>query len=470
MKTFIDQFVEFCSENGKSDLEWESFYEFFDSRHIVKNAAKLKKAIKDRWAAIRERINILDKIVTLLEGCEIGVIEVTGLNAADSQKIFEIINSGGEKLTAVEILSAKPTWNQPISNVSGAMEEAAKKLYGKMGTIRQPSQIVKWDLPATLLMRVDFNMVLYPKELKFEKELTLGFQIISGIFERSITKNSIEKLSRNTCIHWDTDYENLIVDLSSMLQLIRSSDYFQFFKSWKTSILELTSVGCALNFILVSYANWKELEKPIGSNTKTKKFIKNCFILWDKLIYEYVNRLWTGNMDHTIASYLDRLYRGDSDSVFAPVSKERWGQLLQEIFESSKIGGSDIKLNLMKPLLYHFYCLSSIQGPDTELIEVDHILPKTKFEESQIPRKDLIKDNLFNLGLLPRRENACKGNKTLRAIESPWLKQQVVKYEQIPVDKFEYFSDLNNYRELFALRKDYFDKAFGEQRDYILNN
>ena len=112
------------------------------------------------------------------------------------------------------------------------------------------------------------------------------------------------------------------------------------------------------------------------------------------------------------------------------------------------------------------------------MIEIDHILPQTKFELSQFERKSILKDSLFNLGLLPKfnlgllpkNENISKSDKTLRQIESEWLRHQIEKYEQIPTDKFDEFSNINHYKELFSLRKGYFDKAYGEMRQNLLNN
>lgn len=474
LKTFIDEYRTFCDDNDYNYTDSESFYNFLDDRRVsIKDASKLRKILKDRWSAMLDRINILNKIDAMLTRCEIGVIEVENLSASDSQKIFEIINSEGEKLTAVEILSAKPSWNSRIVNVSGDMEDAVKSLYGQMGIIR-PEHIVKWDLPATLLRRVDFGMILknfsQDKKSDFEKELTIGFQIMAGIYEGSITKNSIESLSKNQQIRWETDYEALINELSQLFKLIRTSDYFQYLKSWKTSIHELTSLGCALNFTLVTYTAWKKLGKPIGNDSAAKKFIKNCFILWDKLIYEYVNRQWSGSMDSKISKYLERVYNDDA-SVFEPIAGDRWAQLLKDIFEKLKIGDSDIKFDLMKPLLYHFYCLSNISGPDSHYsIEIDHILPQTRFDRSQLPQKAILKDSLFNLGLLPKDENISKSDKTLRQIESEWLKNQVEKYEQIPADRFEEFSNIINYEALFKLRKAHFENAYGQMREHLLNN
>lgn len=471
IKTFITEFQSYCHNNGFDESDHESFYNFLDSRMEIINSKGLKNLIIERWQVILERINILNKIDRILQDCYIGVIEVRNLTASDSQKIFEIINSEGEKLTAVEILSAKPSWNSKISNVSGEMKEAVETLYKQMGIIR-PENIVKWDLPATLLRRVNMRMILKnfsTSKSGFEKELTIGFQLMAGIYERSITKDSIERLSRNPNINWEIDYEKFIRDLTQMLKLIQTGDYFKYLKSWNTSIHELTSLGCALNFILVAYGHWEALGKPIGNDSNAKIFMKNCFILWDKLIYEYANRLWSGSMDSKISKYLEKL--DNKENVFEPISSGKWAQLLSDIYNDSKIGDSEIKLDLMKPLLYHFYCLSRISGPDSEYsIEIDHILPQSKFLESQLTNKNIIKDSLFNLGLLPKDENVSKGNHTLRQIESEWLKNEIYKYEQIPIDKFEYYSNISNYLDLFCFRKEFFDRAFGENRTNLLNN
>ena len=473
LKTFIDEYRTFCDNNNYEYIHENSFYQFLDSRVLIRDSTKLKKLIHERWSAILDRINILNKIDALLTRCRIGVIEIQNINASDSQKIFEIINSEGEKLTAVEILSAKPSWNIKINNVSGEMRNSIDRLYRQALEIAIPENIVKWDLPATLIDRIDMSMVLKiftTTKSDFEKKLTIGFQLMAGIYQRSITKDSIEKLSHNRDVNWETDYENLIVALDQMLKLIKTSDYFKFLKSWNTSIHELTSLGCALNFILVSYNLWLQLGKPIGVDTTSKIFLKKCFILWDKMIYEYIHRQWSGSMDSKISNNLERIRNNDA-TLFEPISVEKWQKVLNDIIDKSKIGELDIKFDLMKPLLYHFYCLSNIAGPDTNYsIEVDHILPQTKFESSSIPKEKLVRDNLFNLGLLPKDENISKGNKTLKQIESEWLKQEIVKYEQIPLNEFEKFSNINNYNELFKQRKPFFDKAYADYRINLLNN
>ena len=98
-------------------------------------------------------------------------------------KIFNIINSEGEKLTAVEILSAKPHWNIIVDNPSQLALDAVRELYKKIGTVQ--SDVVRWDLPATFLKRIGKNFVLKQftdSKTDFEKELTCGFKILSSIY------------------------------------------------------------------------------------------------------------------------------------------------------------------------------------------------------------------------------------------------------------------------------------------------
>ena len=114
------------------------------------------------------------------------------LSPSDSQKIFNIINSEGEKLKAVEILSAKPHWNIPIINPSQEAIDAVKELYKELETV--PSDVVRWDYPATILRRLGTNCVIKqfaPTKTDFVKELTCGFKIVAGIYEGGVKKESI---------------------------------------------------------------------------------------------------------------------------------------------------------------------------------------------------------------------------------------------------------------------------------------
>lgn len=470
VKTFIDEYRKYCDDEYKEYEQEQSFYDFLNFRCDVSDERKVKGLIHEKWKAIKERILIVEKIEAILTNSKIGMIEVKNLSPSDSQKIFNIINSEGEKLTAVEILSAKPHWNIVVDNPSQMAVDAVRELYRRIGTVQ--TDVVRWDLPATLIKRLDENFIIKQftdTKTDFEKELTLGFKILAGIYQKGVKKEDIENLSRNREVDWSSGVEALVYDLNQMIKLITALDYFKFLKSWRTSIMELTSDAIALNFIIVAYRDWVRKGKPVG-DTKAKQFQKNCFILWDKLIYEYVNKQWRGSSDSRIANNIVSM---DSESdLFVPVEQYRWESLLRDqIFADSTIESVDITLALMKPLLYHYYSMKNMQGPDSNYaIEVDHIIPQSLFNESSIPRKEVVQNNLLNLGLLPKDENIAKSNKKLSLIDSPWLKSQIAKYEFIKEEEFGLYSNINNYQNMFETRQELYLEVYSRCRNDIINN
>lgn len=470
LKTFLDEYRNFCNGEDIDHEESTSFFDFVEQRCQVTDKGAFQQHLNLKWDEMMLRINLIERIDNLLSNSKIGLIEVKNLTPADSQKIFNIINSEGEKLTAVEVLSAKPSWNIKITNASGEMKDAVDTLYKKIGTNNY--DIVKWDLPATLLKRIGSNFILKtfsddPKE--FAKEITYGFKMIAGIWKKGVKKEDIESLGSDSNLNWATQYEQLVNELKTMLSLMNSFSYFQFFNSWHTTIMDLTSDSIALNFFIVMYYDWIRKGKPIGSDLKANQFRKNCLILWDKLIYEYVTVQWRGSGDTKIASNISALK--NEDDLFVPISSEQWIRLFEEIEETGKVMGNALSVKSMKPILYHLYCLKSIQGPDTLYpIEVDHIIPQNLFETAPISNKESIMHSICNLGLLPKKENICKSKKRLIEISDEWLKSQIEKYEFVKPEEYIKYSDIANYATIYEERIDLFKNVFNVTRFSVLNN
>ena len=146
--------------------------------------------------------------------------------------------------------------------------------------------------------------------------------------------------------------------------------------------------------------------------------------------------------------------------MYTPIQEEKWKLLLKEINDSNSIETEKINQGLMTPILYHFYCTRKIQGPDTdETIEIDHIIPQSLFTSSSIKDKT-IQNSLFNLALLPKKENISKSNKRLVEITDQWLKDQIKKYAFIEEKDYAKFSDLANLDKLKAHRGSFFTKNF----------
>ena len=375
LKTFIDQY-----RTEVEEYTPVSFYDYVDSRMNIVNSESLRKYIKANWEQIQYRINMIDRFDSILLNSKIGIIEVKEILFADSQKIFNIINTKGTKLTAVEVLSAKPSWNISIdySSAPSIMKETVTEFYKTMG-INDDKRIVKWDLPATLLRRIGTNFIIQEfdsqNSSELSKELTYGFKLLSGIWEQGIKKDDIDRLSKDRTIDWLYKYESLVNEFHIMLKVIESFSYFKFFKTWHTTIMELTNDSIALNFFILAYKDWERKGKPNGSDVNGKAFVKNCFVLWDKLIYEYLTLKWKGSGDSKVGKNISEL--SNSDYLYKPVSIEDWNRLLEEIYDHNTVLGEKITIKNMRPILYHFYCMKSISGPESVYdIEIDHIIPQ----------------------------------------------------------------------------------------------
>ena len=491
LKVFIDEYEKHCQVEEVDPSIGENFCQFFMDRckGSIADETKLKRQILENWYDIHLRIKLVDRIREYLDAAFIGVIEVEDVTISDAQKIFNIINTEGQKLTAVEILAAKPRWALQVKNATEEAIDATKELYKRIGT-GSPEDVRRWDLPATFMQRLGRNFVYrdfsYEKTDKKEatkllgQELTCGFKLLSAIQTEAVTKEDIDSLTDDS--HkgiWNTEVEQDITNVRAMLDTLKNSkeakSYFKILSSWNTSMMELTSDYIALDFIAIAYLNWKKCGKPRIGDAPLKKFTKNCFILWDRLVYEYVSQVWKGSGDSKVKANIAQF---NSYSEFFPdVSKSAWKKLLEDIFEDSIIGESTkVSLSLMKPLLYHFYCIKGKPAPvlgDNEKIEVDHIIPQEKFNNSTIPGKDYIQDNLLNLGLLKKNENASKGKQTLNQIkDDPVLTSNVVEYEFVKGEDFDKYSQITKYQEtIFGQeRKDLFYYTFDELRQQVLDN
>ncbi|MCQ2411620.1 MAG: DUF262 domain-containing protein [Sphaerochaetaceae bacterium] len=473
VNTFIKEYWNYCQNNY---CEWDNselFLDYLKTRTHNLNEDRAKLYLRGKWEDIRRNMLIVEKLETIMTNAEIGYILIKDISPADGQKIFNIINTEGQKLKAVEILSAKPKWNEAITDPSSDAKEAVKKLYEKIGS-GPVSGVVRWDIPASLFLRLDRNFIFkhfdYSQNADFEKAITCGFKVFAGIFDDGVKSENIENLC--TKLNWNTQSEPFIYDLKNMLATISSLNYFRYFSEWGSSIMELTSDSIAQNFIITAYRDWSRKGKPQGADSQTKIFKKNCFILWDSMIYQYVNQVWRGSADAKIANNIKDMKNGVIPDRFSAVTTEEWKNLLTMIKDESKIKASDISFATMKPLLYHMYCMKGLKHPSIDCeIDVDHIIPQEVFKNAaSLDRNNIIQDNLFNLGLLPKRDNISKSNKKLIQITDPWLRDMIETYEFISKDDYEKFSDINNYKELFEYRSEVFFEAYTTGRNSILNN
>lgn len=469
LKEFIESYLSFCDKDyDRKYTDEANMFDFLNKRKTITDEQKLKKLIHQNWTAIVERIEILRGIDRVLSDAYIGVIEVKNMTSTDHQKIFNLINSQGEPLKAVEILSSKVKWSKMLKNPSANAVSATASLYKAMN-IENADGVTRWDLAATFLKRLGPNFVFESfdssKPNDFVKELTISFKIVSGILGQGVSKDNIEKLPEDESINWETEIDNLLTDFGYMFNAMLGCDFFKFFASWKTTLMKITSDHVALDFIIIAYKDWKA-----KGMSKMKEFQSDCVILFDKLIFEYTTGKWKSSADAKIRSNVNALA-----SNFDFIKESEWTNLLKEIFDNSQIDGVDISFEGMKPLLYLFYCLNQQAGPTVTIndsLDVDHIIPQYAFENSKITRKDVVKNNLLNLGILSKENNITKGKSMLNELgeDKAWLKAQVKQYEFIDEADYDKYSKPRavNFQELYDFRRPFFEKAFTIKRKELI--
>jgi hypothetical protein len=473
LTTFIKEYLNYVFDNNLDDINSKTLLAYFKSRLTI-DASKLKPlsaSIQKNWNGIESSIKVVQIIKNRLKESIIGIIETENITATDSQMIFMLINQEGTKLSAVEILSAKPAWNIPVKNPSNKLEEHRKPLYQAINT--NYDNTVRWDYPATLYERTDQLSFLFPKldynkTNQLEKKLTLGFKILSGIYQKGIKKEDVDKLALNKDINWEFDVDRIIDELNLMGKVLSDSPYFKYLISWNQNILNITSDAIALNFLFTTYFDFIRKDKPVGTSSKTKIFINNAIILADKLVYEYVTLKWRGSSDSKISRNINSFT--SLPDKYEPLNNTIWLDLIKKINDKQLIEDEDISFSICKTLIYHIYSSHSFMGPDIKKIDIDHIIPQNMFDRnSSIPNAVNIKDSLFNLCPLPSKENISKMKKKLKNIDDPWLTQQIEKYSYIKASDFDKFSDVNNWSDLRTYRRRFFEEEFLQKKLEIIS-
>lgn len=472
LTTFIKEYLTYLFDNNIDESIPKTLLDYYKSRYKLDSNQinNLSKSINQNWEEIENSIKVVKIIKNRLKEAIIGIIETENITATDSQMIFMLINKEGAKLSAVEILSAKPAWNIPIKKASIELERFREPLYAAINT--QVENSVRWDYPATLYDRLNqldflFPVLSYHKNNELEKKLTVGFKILSGIYQKGIKKEDVDQLALNKNINWESDIDSLIDDINLMGKILKNSPYFQFLKTWQQTFLDITSDAIALNFLFITYHDFKKKDSPIGNSAKTKIFINNAIILADKLIYEYVTQKWRGSSDSKISRNIANF--NNLPDKYTPVSNDNWLKLMKLINDEQLIDENVISFALCKTLVYHVYSTHSLMGPDNSKVDVDHILPQSLFESNgSIPNAANIKNSLFNLCPLPSRDNIKKTNKTLKNIEDPWLIQQIEKYSHIKQNMFIEYSDVNSWEKLREERRSFYETDFIKAKTKII--
>lgn len=458
-------------DNSIQELTEESFVEYYeDLFEIAENKSKkFKEAVSQRWTEISNCIRVIRASEKIIDDARIGIIQLTNVSPLDAQNIFSRINSGGTQLKAEELLSAKPFWNEVVNTSDVQLKSLVSNLYSRL-EVETPKDIVKWDLAATLLNRInDDNLLFDLDNTSKEQELnmtnvTLGFKLISSVFLGGMSAKVVNDLERKRDINWDTDIDELVQDLNKVCNILMSSDFFRYLQSWKKPMMKLLGNAIVLEFLTITYKNWVDKGRPVAGSKMTS-VQRDAKILFDRLVFEYASGAWRGSGDSKMASHI-----ADWKSRIMPVSTNAWTTLIEGAC-SGDYNGQAIALKHLTPIIYYSYVLNTMTPlalVDT-IYEVDHIIPQAKFAENNSVNRNM-KDSLANLALLPKKDNISKKDKELREITTPWLKQSIVTYTGISESDFEKYSNIANIDSLKELRMKLMLDTFDEVRTKELTN
>lgn len=465
--------LDFKEELKSKPLTKEIFVEYYLEKFAIldKQEVKFVEDVDHKWRDIVFSIDTISKSEKIFIDARIGLIKLTNVSPLDAQNIFSRINRGGTLLKAEELLSAKPFWNAKIDSANAKLKEIVKTMYERIG-VEIPKDIYRWDIAATLLQRIDDKGLLFDSykdsadkgEVSID-QITLGFKLISSVFQRGMSGKHVNDIEKNTSINWDTSIDDLIEDIDKVCEILVKDSFFKYFQSWKKPMAKLMGNAIVLEFITIAIEDWKELGRPTVSSNAFSRFQQHARILFDKLVYEYATKMWRGSGDSKMASDINNW-----KERLIPIAQSTWMEFISAAC-NGKYKGENVTQKILTPVLYYYYILTD-RSPSVALEEqfdVDHLYPQDKFKDNSMV--DISnKDCLCNLSLLPKRENISKGNKSLKEIVNPWLIQQIAMYADIQQCDFDKFSDLSNIDILKEQRSLLYKKAFKEIRDSKLTN
>lgn len=284
------------------------FVEILGTRDILPGKEEhLKKVITERWAEINKVISLfclVEKNVFLQS--HIGVIILDNATHIDSQNIFTNINKNGSPLKAEELLSAKPFWNTALATYNPNIVPLVDAIYKKMEIYRD-GQIVRWDVAASLIDRINSNFFFAPKMANEKPEqmlarVTLGFKLLSAKFSHGIAKGAVEDLELNPYFKdIDTTATSFVDTLNEMIDVLLSDSFFRQLQNEKLALRDLLGNAITFELIVNTYENWEEKAKPTPGETNYDAFILDTKRLFDRLVLEYTNGSWSGSGDSKFA-------------------------------------------------------------------------------------------------------------------------------------------------------------------------
>ncbi len=438
----------------------------------------LLKEIENNLEGIKKSLKAVKIIQTAMLKNQLSLIILDkSCKSSDEMKIFEIVNTGGRKLNNAQIRSAKKQWNYEISDVvdGDPIYNFRKKLY-EAQELTLSEVCVSWDFAATFVDRLNENSdVILSKNYrtlaydhdKSKDKMEFGFKLLSARFKKDVTKEAIDELPGDgpASFKWSLECKKYAAEINEISDfLVKNDRVFEHFKDYGFSLFNIGQ-NIAICFLILAIDRWHHYGMPVSGSkgNKYRGFILDIRRLLDTFIYDYVSDKWKGSGDSLLRQKLKDGY------VIEDVSKDDWNDLIDRLYTDNEMEVGKNTESKLKVLTYYFTAIrnKTING-NGELVQVDHIIPKSQFMDNTPAEFKKFKDSLVNYALLPSRLNKDKSDWITRLPE-PDI-EEVCLLEDLNKDELESISAAAGISNLKIMRKDVFEQVKDKRNSYVTDS
>lgn len=431
--------------------------------------------IRNNIDAIKKSIKCVDIIQNRLTSAKVSIILLDeSCEESDSQKIFEIINTHGQKLTNAEVLSAKPIWNASVSEPRPEIISSVNKLYEGLGTEKQ-EKIVKWDVAATLadrlppksdyifgdLRSIPFRSETKNESVKVDEKINYGFKLLAARYSRSISKNEVDELAHRD-FDWNSiEFEDEIKNVCTFL--MKNDAAIERFSTYHHSLRSIVGDTVAMFYIILLIDKYNELtnngENELKGKNK-KDFIVKSRKLFDRLFYEYCTGLWKGSSDSRLKKYLDK-----PEIMFSSIDSNDWAKLINDAYYQNKIGNSTISGKVLAALIYYSTMLRNkkLDCDEENGAQIDHIIPQARFTDGSSNYG--FKDSLANCALITANLNNKKKT-NITSIDTAYI-DAICDLEDVDQDVIKRMTGPDDIPELIKHRAPIVNEILKEREGFV---
>lgn len=391
--------------------------------------------------------------------------------SSDEMKIFEIVNTGGKQLNNAQIRSAKKQWNYEISDVvdGDPIYFLREQLY-KAQKLTLSEVCVSWDFAATFVDRLNENSdVILSKKYRTlaydhdqsKDKMEFGFKLLSARFKKDVTKEAIDDLPGDgpESFKWSLDCKKYAAEINELSDfLVKNDRVFEHFKNYGFSLFNVGQ-NIAICFLVLAIDRWQYYGKPV-SGQKYRSFISDIRRMLDTFIYDYVSDKWKGSGDSLLRQKLKAGYNIEN------ISNDDWNNLINQLYNNNEMEIGKITDNKLKVLTYYFTAIrnKTIHG-NGELIQVDHVIPKSQFMDNTPVEYKKYRDSLVNYALLPPNLNKDKSD-WITKLSKPDI-EEICSLEDLNQDELESISTAAGIPVLIEMRSKVFDQVKDRRNSYV---